>query len=81
MNFFKVLMNPDQEEKEFGERVIVGKAANLLQVGEFQLLQLAYSDWHGEYLPDEMSSLLFKSYMIENQVPIGRGTMRERYLI
>jgi hypothetical protein len=69
MNFFKVLMSPDQEEKEQGERMIVAKAANLLQVGEFQLLQLAYAEWHGEELGEEMSSFLFKSYMIEHQVP------------
>jgi hypothetical protein len=69
MNFFKVLMNPDQEEKELGEQVIVAKAANLLQVGEFQLLQLAYVDWHGEELGEEMASVLIKSYMIEHQVP------------
>ena len=62
-------MNPDHEEKELGEKAIVAKAANLLQVGEFQLLQLAYFDWHGEELGEEMSSILFKSYMIEHQVP------------
>ncbi|MCH7542778.1 MAG: hypothetical protein IIB65_03995, partial [Proteobacteria bacterium] len=44
-NLFQTLMRPDREESE--QRAEVARAANLLQLGEFQLLQLAYHDWHG----------------------------------
>lgn len=36
MNFFDVLIHPNREENP--ERAEVARAANLLQVGEFQLL-------------------------------------------
>jgi hypothetical protein len=69
MNFFRALLHPDQEEEEFKERSVVVRAANVLQVGEFQLLQLAYREWHGEDLPEADVSELFKSYMLYNAVP------------
>ena len=49
INFIKTLVRPDQEEDP--ERTVVARAANILQVGEFQLLQLAYHDWYGQELP------------------------------
>jgi len=69
MNLFQTLLRPDQEELENGERLLVAKAANILQVGEFQLLQLAYRDWHNKDLPESLVSVLFKSYMLRNEVP------------
>jgi len=69
MNLFKVLLHPDREEQEFPDRAVVARAANLLQVGEFQLLQLAYKHWHDEPLPEERMSWLFKAYMLEHTVP------------
>ena len=45
MNLFETLIHPDREEHP--ERAEVARAANLLQIGEFQLLQLAYQDWFG----------------------------------
>ena len=69
MNLFHTLMRPDKEELEHGERVLVAKAANLLQVGEFQLLQLAYRDWHNKDLPEALVSQLFSSYMFKDEVP------------
>lgn len=62
-------MRPDKEELEHGERVLVAKAANILQVGEFQLLQLAFRDWHNKELPEALVSQLFSSYMLKNEVP------------
>jgi len=44
MNFFETLIHPDREELENAERVLVCRAANVLQIGEFQLLQLAYKE-------------------------------------
>ena len=70
MNFFRVLINPEREETEFPDRKLIGSAANLLQVGEFQLLQLAYHQWHGQDLPEVLVSRLFTSYMLHHQVPL-----------
>ena len=69
MNFFRVLINPEREEAEHPDRKLVGSAANLLQVGEFQLLQLAYHEWFGKDLPQEFVSRLFTAYMMHHQVP------------
>ncbi len=65
--FFKTLIRPDREEDP--ELTIVARAANVLQVGEFQLLQLAYFDWYGEDMPDGMIDQVFADYMIRHQVP------------
>jgi hypothetical protein len=67
MNFFETLIHPDKEENS--ERAEVARAANLLQVGEFQVLQLAYKEWHGQDLPPLLVDRLFASYMFENKVP------------
>lgn len=69
MNFFQTLLHPDREELEMGERMIVSSAANLLQVGEFQFLQLAYREWFGKDLPEALIARLFSSYMLHNDVP------------
>ena len=66
MNLLQTLMRPDREEMELGERTLVAKAANILQVGEFQLLQLAYQGWHNRDLPEALVSQLFSSYMLKN---------------
>ena len=69
MSLWKTLLHPDHEEVEMKERLVVISAANQLQVGEFQLLQLAYREWYGEDLPEALVSELFTSYMLRNRVP------------
>ena len=69
MNFFETLLHPDREELEMADRMVVSSAANLLQVGEFQLLQLAYREWFGKDLPEALVARLFSSYMLHNEVP------------
>jgi len=69
MNFFETLIHPDRKELENAERVHVCRAANVLQIGEFQLLQLAYKEWFGEDLPEALVARLFSSYMLHNEVP------------
>ena len=64
---FKTLLRPDREEDP--ERSLVARAANILQVGEFQFLQLAYADWHGRDMPGELCTLMFRAYMMQNEVP------------
>lgn len=64
---FQTLLRPDREEDS--DRAEVAKAANLLQIGEFQLLQLAYRAWHGEEMPEAASDTIFRSYMVLSRVP------------
>lgn len=69
MGFFKTLIRPDHEEAQLRNQSVIANAANLLEVGEFQLLQLAYRDWHGDDMPDELADKLFAGYMLDNKVP------------
>ena len=65
--FFQTLLRPDQEEDP--ERTLVARAANILQVGEFQLLQLAYEDWFGQPMPSELCDEMFRAYMMRGESP------------
>ncbi len=67
MDFFKTLIRPDRENHP--DRAEVGRAANLLQIGEFQFLQLAYKEWFGQEMPSAMIDRLFDSYMLGDGVP------------
>ncbi len=67
MNLLETLIHPDKEERT--ERAEVASAANLLQVGEFQILQLAYKEWYGRELPEALVDNLFSAYMFRNEVP------------
>ncbi|NKB55619.1 MAG: hypothetical protein GKS00_04715 [Alphaproteobacteria bacterium] len=66
--FFQTLLRPDQEDAN-PESAEIAQAANILQIGEFQLLQLAYKDWHGKELPEALTDRLFADYMLRKQVP------------
>ena len=68
MNLLEVLINPQGEELELGERALICSAANVLQIGEFQLLQLAYASWFGRDLPEALVDRLFTSYMLRDEV-------------
>ena len=68
-SLWETLLHPDHEELEMKDRLAVISAANQLQVGEFQLLQLAYQEWHDKDLPEALMSRLFTSYMLQNEVP------------
>ena len=65
--FFQTLLRPDREEEP--EKAAVAKAANLLQIGEFQVLQLAYRAWYNEELSEEESHEIFRAYMLRGEVP------------
>lgn len=66
-NLLQTLLRPDQEEES--ERSEVAKAANLLQIGEFQLLQLAYFEWHGHEMGGDRCDEIFRLYMVQSRVP------------
>jgi len=68
-NLWQTLLRPDQEEQQDHERTEIVRAANLLEIGEFQLLQVAYLEWFGAEMPDGMIDIVFQQYMVKSQVP------------
>ena len=65
--FFQTLIHPEREEDP--EMSVVAQAANILQVGEFQLIQLAYHDWFGFDMPAAQIDRIFAAYMLHGAVP------------
>ena len=64
----KTLIKPDWEDDPKRSEIL--HAANLLQIGEFQLIQLAYKIWYKEDLPEEKINKIFSEYMITGIIPI-----------
>jgi len=64
----KTLIKPDWDENPKRSEIL--HAANLLQIGEFQLIQLAYKVWFGEDLPENKINKIFEEYMIRGIIPI-----------
>ena len=56
----KTLIKPDWDENP--KRSLIIQAANLIQIGEFQLIQLAYKTWYNEELPEEKINNIFSEY-------------------
>ncbi len=67
MSLLRTLIRPDREEHP--ERAEAARAANLIQVGEFQLIQLAHCQWFGEDMSEALGHRVFHAYMLNNQVP------------
>ena len=64
----KTLIKPDWDENQKRSEIL--HAANLLQIGEFQLIQLAYKVWYGENLPEDKINNIFSEYMVSEIIPI-----------
>ena len=64
----KTLIKPDRDENPKRSEIL--HAANLLQIGEFQLIQLAYKVWYKENLPEDKINKIFGEYMITGIIPI-----------
>ena len=64
----KTLLKPDWDDNPKRSEIL--HAANLLQIGEFQLIQLAYKVWYGEDLPEEKINKIFSEYMLNGILPI-----------
>ncbi len=64
----KTLIKPDWDENPKRSEIL--HAANLLQIGEFQLIQLAYKVWYKENLPEDKINNIFSEYMITRIIPI-----------
>lgn len=67
MNLFDLVFRPHLEEKT--ERADICEAANILQVGEFQLLQLAYYEWYGHDMPEHLLGRMFRCHILSDSVP------------
>jgi len=64
----KTLIKPDWDDNPKRSEIIL--ASNLLQVGEFQLIQLAYKSWFNKELPEDKINSIFSEYMVSDIVPI-----------
>ena len=64
----KTLIKPDWDDSPKRSEII--QAANLIQIGEFQLIQLAYKEWYNENLPEDKINIIFNEYMVSGIIPI-----------
>ena len=64
----RTLVKPDWDDNPKRSEIL--HAANLLHVGEFQLIQLAYKTWYSEDLPEDKINKIFNEYMITGIIPI-----------
>ena len=64
----KTLIKPDWDDNPKRSEIL--HAANLLQIGEFQLIQLAYKVWYRENLLEDKINNIFSEYMVRGIVPI-----------
>ena len=64
----KTLIKPDWDDNPKRSEIL--HAANLLQIGEFQLIQLAYKIWYKEDLPEDKINKIFSEYMVTGLIPI-----------
>ena len=58
----KTLIKPDWDDNPKRSEIL--HTANLLQIGEFQLIQLAYKVWYREDLPEDKINNIFSEYMV-----------------
>ena len=59
-DFIHTLIKPDWDNNPKRSEIL--DAANLLQIGEFQLIQLAYKVWYKENLPEDKINKIFQEY-------------------
>ena len=64
----KTLIKPDWDDNPKRSEIL--HAANLLQIGEFQLIQLAYKVWYKKDLPEDKINKIFSEYMVTGIIPI-----------
>ena len=64
----KTLIKPDWDDNPKRSEILL--AANLLHVGEFQLIQLAYKVWYKEDLPENKINKIFNEYMVTGIIPV-----------
>ena len=74
----KTLIKPDWDDNPKRSEIL--NASNLLHVGEFQLIQLAYKIWYNKDLPESRINKLFSEYMFKGIIPIW-VTYYARYIL
>ena len=67
-DLIKTLLKPDWDNNPKRSEII--EASNLVQIGEFQLIQLAYKAWYKEDLPKVKINNIFSEYMLTDIIPI-----------
>jgi hypothetical protein len=65
----KTLIRSDWDDDPKRSEIL--HAANLLQIGEFQLMQLAYKVWYNEDLPENKINKIFSEHMFIRRVEIS----------
>ena len=70
-NLLKTLVKPDWDDNPKRSEILY--AANLLHIGEFQLIQLAYKTWYNKELPEDKINKIFSEYMVTGIIPIWVG--------
>jgi hypothetical protein len=65
----KTLIRSDWDDDPKRSEIL--HAANLLQIGEFQLMQLAYKVWYNEDLPENKINKIFNEHMFIRKVEIS----------
>ena len=65
---FKTLVKPDWDDNPKRSEIL--HAADLLHIGEFQLIQLSYKSWYNEDLPEDKINKIFSEYMVTGIIPI-----------
>lgn len=68
MNFFDALLHPDRDEDP--DRAQIVHAANLLEIGEFQFLQLAFAEWYGREMNETEREAFFGSFFLRGNTPL-----------
>jgi hypothetical protein len=67
MNLFMSPFSPTIVETP--HRAAVANAARLFRIGEFQFLQLAFSEWFSKEMTEDIINEQFRKYMMNNEVP------------
>ena len=62
----KTLIKPDWDDNPKRSEIL--DAANLLQIGEFQSIQLAYKVWYKQNFPEEKINKIF-NIISKNEIP------------
>jgi len=68
VGLLKTLIKPDWDDNPKRSEIL--HAANLLHIGEFQLIQLSYKSWYNEDLLEDKINKIFSEYMITGIIPI-----------
>ena len=67
MKFFKAYLCSDAANKQ--DRMMVTSVANRLDIGEFQLLQIAFRQWYGREMQSDEQHKFFHNVFILGQTP------------